>query len=89
MPHAHPIKNRLRMSRKLAQLTQREVAKHIKLKSPSQISRWETGERVPNLLQALTLSALYRRLVNDLFFDLFQEQRDRIVQKEKQLTQSG
>lgn len=49
--------------------------------STAQISRWERGERMPNLTQALRLSALYNRLVNDLFFDLFDEERRCLVRK--------
>ena len=86
MPYARPIKNRLRIHRRLARLTQKDIAKALKLKSTSQISRWERGERIPNLIQALQLSVLYKRLVNDLFFDLFQEQRDSFVSDGQDLT---
>ena len=53
----------------------------MKMGSTAQISRWERGERMPNLTQALRLSALYNRLVNDLFFDLFDEERRKVVRK--------
>lgn len=82
MCHAFKIKNRLRICRKSCGYTQRKVAKIIGLASSAQISRWERGERTPTLVQALMLSALYKRLVNDLFFDLFQEQR-LMIQKQK------
>jgi transcriptional regulator with XRE-family HTH domain len=51
------------------------------LSSSAQISRWEKGERLPTLKHALQLSALYNRLVTDLFFDLFDEERELIAEK--------
>jgi transcriptional regulator with XRE-family HTH domain len=81
----YPIKNSLRRHRIARGLTQKEVAKILNLGSSSVVSRWERGERVPNLVQALSLSALYKRLVNDLFFDLFDEQRNRVVKRARKL----
>ncbi|MCL4704891.1 helix-turn-helix transcriptional regulator [bacterium] len=83
MSKAFPIQNRLRSYRRSFGLKQRQVALAINLASPTQISRWERGERLPNLVQALRLSALYKRLVNDLFFDLFQEQREIVIARTK------
>ncbi len=85
MSHAYPIHNRLRLYRKSFGLTQRQVALAINLSTPTQVSRWERGERLPNLVQALRLSALYKRLVNDLFFDLFQEQREFVIGRKSAL----
>ena len=81
MTHAYHIKNRLRIHRKSMGFTQRQIAHILGQKTPTQISRWERGERLPNLTQALLLSALYKRLVNDLFFDLFDEQRELLATK--------
>jgi transcriptional regulator with XRE-family HTH domain len=81
------IKNSLRRHRLANGLTQKEVAKMLNLGSSSVISRWERGERIPNLVQALCLSALYKRLVNDLFFDFFDEQRKLIVKRAKKIQQ--
>lgn len=81
MSKTYPIKNRLRRFRKSNKLTQKAVAGYLEMGSTAQISRWERGERVPNLTQALRLSALYNRLVNDLFFDLFDEERRCLVRK--------
>lgn len=83
MSKAFPIQNRLRICRKARGLTQKAVAKIMGLTSPTQISRWERGERLPNLIQALRFSALFRRFVNDIFYDLFDEQRKLIVSNEK------
>lgn len=85
MSHARQIKNRLRIHRKSAGLTQKQVAQSLGLSTPTQISRWEKSIRLPNLRQAIKLSALYNRLVNDLFFDLFQELRETINQKQEKM----
>ena len=79
MPKSYPIKNRLRKFRKSNGLTQKAVAGYLEMGSTAQISRWERGEWVQNLTQALRLSALYNRLVNDLFFDLFDEERSNVA----------
>ena len=76
------FKNKLKLHRKTSGYSQQEVAQILGLSSVAQISRWERGERYPNLKYALQLSALYKRLVNDLFWELYQEQR-KCVAKEK------
>ena len=63
-------------------LTQKQVARILNLQSSAQVSRWERGERQPNLIQSLRLSALYKRLVNDLFFDCFNQQREFVMGQE-------
>lgn len=88
MSKAFPIQNRLRIYRKARGLTQKAAAKIIGLTSPTQISRWERGERLPNLVQALRFSALFRRFVNDIFYDLFDEQRELIVSNEKSVSEN-
>ena len=74
------------MCRKSIGYTQREVAGFLRLKSGSQVSRWERGERLPNLAQALSFSALYRRLVNDLFYELYQEKKETIARAKDALS---
>ena len=74
MKTKYVIQNQLKSNRKSIGYTQKEVAEILGLNSVAQISRWERGERNPNLKQALQLSALYHRLVNDLFWDLYQDQ---------------
>ena len=85
MSKIYEIKNRLRMCRKSCGFTQEEVAKIMNIGSAEKISRWERGERLPNLIEILRFSALYKRLVNDLFFDLYQEQRELVTQRLKKL----
>jgi transcriptional regulator with XRE-family HTH domain len=81
MSKAYPIKNQLRKFRRASGLTQKEVARLLDLSSTAQISRWERGERVPKLAHALRLSVLYNRMVNDLFFELFDDQRKHFLEK--------
>lgn len=68
----------------MARLTQKEVASYLGLTSTAQISRWERGERLPNLRHALRLAALYHRFVTDLFIDLFDEEREMLTGRQKE-----
>ncbi len=69
------IPNCLRKSRKRAGFKQQTVAKKLNV-SRSVISDWEKGLRMPNATNLLRLSALYRTLVNELYYDFFLEQRE-------------
>ncbi len=69
------VKNRFELNRKTSGYSQTEVAQILGFSSIAQISRWERGEKNPNLKHSLQLSVLYKRLVNDYFWDLFQELR--------------
>lgn len=71
----------------MARLTQKQVAEKLGQVSSAQIFRWERGERLPKLEHALQLSALYKRMVNDLFFDLYDEKRDELAQEAQYQTQ--
>lgn len=70
--------NRLRKIRRAAGLTQGEVAQVLRLTSPTSVSRWERGERLPDPTRLLELAALYRRSVNDLLLPRFLSARDRV-----------
>lgn len=78
------IQNKLRINRNYRGLTQKEIAKILGV-SYSQISKWERGVRLPSLRHSLSLSFVYRKLVNDLFWDLYQEQKQIISKTEKTL----
>ncbi|MFH1680617.1 MAG: helix-turn-helix transcriptional regulator [Candidatus Eisenbacteria bacterium] len=71
-------KTRLRKYRLSASLSQRDVARALRLKSSTVVSRWERGERLPNPRRLLELSALYHRLVNDILRPDWIEARDRV-----------
>ena len=81
-------KNRLRKYRLDAGLSQTEVAKILKLKSPASVSRWERAERLPNPERLLELSALYHRLVNDLLWPRYSKARDRVNRQVRILNSS-
>lgn len=74
---------KLRKHRKLMGLSQVDVAKELHLKSSAIISRWERGITQPSLDNALRLSALYKTLVNELFWDLFTEYRDELFKQDE------
>ena len=72
------IPNRLRKYRRLAKLTQKEVA-HALGVSQSRISNWENGEVFPSMVNFLKLSVLYKTLCNELYFEVikeFQQEQD-------------
>ena len=49
--------------------SQREAAKLLGI-SPSRLSQWEKGEKMPNVQNLLKLSILYHTLPDQLYFDL-------------------
>lgn len=68
--------------------SQRDVAKLLKQKSASSISRWEKGVSLPSVENLLKLSFLYRTLCNELYFDLSLEFRDALHEREKRLKEN-
>ena len=58
------------MYRMLVGLKQKQVARLLKLEDSSMISRWEKGECMPNGVQLLKLSIIYKTLPNQLYIDL-------------------
>lgn len=53
--------------------SQEAIKKHLKLKSTSMISRWESGTTMPSSRNLLKLSLLYKTLVNELYYTLSKE----------------
>ena len=82
MPH---VATWLRRYRREAGLSQAQVANVLDLGSPSAVSRWEHGERVPNLQHLLALSVLYSRLINDLVRPEYLKTRDRVHHRLQEL----
>jgi len=76
------IPNCLRKYRKTRGLTQKDVARILRLKSASRISRWENGLCFPNLLSVFKLAILYRTMVDGLFIDLRQSLKKDIYKRE-------
>ncbi len=79
------ISNCLRKYRKLKGLKQKDVAKILKLKSTSMISRWENGTVLPNSLNIFRLSLLYRTLIDALFIDLMRLLKEDIRKREEKV----
>ncbi|MFH1561857.1 MAG: helix-turn-helix transcriptional regulator [Nitrospirota bacterium] len=78
------IPNCLRKYRKARGLRQSDVARILKLKSTSLISRWENGVCLPSTLNIFKLSILYRTLMVALFVDLYRALKEEIMKREKE-----
>lgn len=75
------IPNRLRKHRKIWGLSQQEVAKIISLNHPSKLCKWEKGTSLPTLKEVLKLSALYKALVIDLYYEFYSQIKEEIKSK--------
>ncbi|MBS1521310.1 MAG: helix-turn-helix transcriptional regulator [Bacteroidetes bacterium] len=83
MERAHRIfPNTLRMHRKAAGYTQRQVASLLSLHDTVPISAWEKGMTLPNTANLIKLCLLYRTLPNDLYSDLVSAFREELERKE-------
>ena len=71
-------KNTLRHRRKILGLTLKEVAKLLKHKNVSRLSKWEHGISTPNLLNLLKLSIVYKTLIDQLYPEIRTELRKRL-----------
>lgn len=80
------IGKRLRKHRRLSGYSQTDVAQKLNFKSSAIVSRWERGITLPSLDSALKLSALYKTLANELFWDLFTEYRNELFPKHEKHT---
>jgi len=77
------IPNTLRKYRRSMGLKQQDVAKLLGIRSSSRISRWENGEGIPNLVNAVKLAILYRSMVDSLFVDLLRHLREEMQEKQE------
>jgi transcriptional regulator with XRE-family HTH domain len=75
--------NRLWRYRRRLGLSQQDVADLIGYLTPSDISKFEHGERLPSLVMALKLEIVYRVPVAFLFPDLYVRLRELIRVKEE------
>jgi len=64
------IPNRLKKFRRLAGLSQIEVAKVIGVQNSTCISRWEKGFGTPSLLYLFRLSCLYETFPHHIYAEL-------------------
>ena len=71
--------NNIRRYRKLRYLRQRDIAKLLGIKSHNDVYRWERGQKLPSLQNALKLSYILQCPVEVLFFDHYQALRKQIA----------
>ena len=76
--------NHLRRYRQKRSLRQRDIAYLVGSKTKD-INRWERGIRIPNLRNALKLSAALNCPVEVIFFDYFSKMRKEIYQRKQGL----
>ena len=79
------IPNRLKRYRRSRGLSQKEVAQILGLKDASMISRWENGQGMPSMLNALKLALLYRIWTDTLYVDLLDALKGEIQNREDAL----
>ncbi len=79
------IRNYLWTYRKKMGLSQKRVAHFLGLNGPNDISRWEHGVKVPNLVNLLKLEIVYRVPVAFLFGDLYRRLKEEIRGREEKL----
>ena len=66
-------KNQIRRYRQKRYLRQRDVAELLELKQACDIYRWESGQKLPSLTNALKLSAALKCPVELLFLDQYKQ----------------
>ena len=76
--HKRAIANRLWRYRKQRQFSQRQIARLLGHRTGAQVSRWESGEKIPTLDNALMLAHVLDTPVESLFADRAAELRTRI-----------
>lgn len=75
-PSASPrrlVTNRLWRHRTEHQLSQRDIARLLGIKNSAQVSRWENGDKIPTLDNALMLSCILKTPVEVLFAERLAE----------------
>lgn len=60
-----------------------DVARLLDLNNTSRISRWEKGLSLPNAINLIKLSIIYRTFPNELYFELLLVLRHELLKKEK------
>jgi DNA-binding XRE family transcriptional regulator len=79
--HVRTIKtNQIRRYRKKRYLRQRDVTKILGIKDTTDLYRWETGQKMPSLINALKLSVALQCPVELLFFDHYDQVRKELLQ---------
>jgi transcriptional regulator with XRE-family HTH domain len=77
------ITNRLKFHRKIAGFRQQDVAYYLGHSSSSRIIKWEKGLATPGINNLIKLSILYGTLIEELYYDLFNVQKDILAKKKR------
>ncbi len=86
---AQKFKNTLRYHRKILGLTLKEVAKMLKHKNVSRLSKWEHGISTPNLQNLLKLSIVYKTLIDQFYPEIRAAILKRLSTKSKESSKSN
>lgn len=79
--------NQIRRYRKKRYLRQRDVADRLGLKNNTDLYRWETGQTVPSLMNAMKLSVALNCPVEILYLEHFKQiQKEMYPEKSNQKT---
>jgi len=79
--HKRAVTNRLWRYRKERQLSQRHIARLLGHRTGAQVSRWELGEKIPTLDNALLLARILDTPVESLFAERAAELHARLDQR--------
>ncbi len=80
-----PQINHIWKYRKIARLGQKQVAHLLGCTDHTQFSKWERGEKLPNLQNALKLSNILQTPVESLFGDLYRNLSEEVEERRKSL----
>lgn len=83
------IPNHLRKCRVESGFKQKQVAKILGMRDASQISQWENGSRLPSLVNAFRLAALYSTYVDRLFQDHLHALRSEVKARARTVLEQG
>ena len=75
--------NLIRLYRRKRHFKLKDIALLMNQKSSAHISHWEKGRKMPNLINALKLSAILKCPVEILFSDLFNSIRNEVFELKK------
>lgn len=81
------IPNLLRKHRKARGLLQKDVARILRIRNASMISRWENGLCVPKPENMFRLGVLYRVMVDALFIDFRKSFEKDVLRAEQKVLQ--
>lgn len=87
MPNIKP--SRLWLTRKRLGYEQKQIAGLLGYKTIQQISRYETGLRIPSLKTALKFSIIYKLPIRVLFHAYYRECREELTARAKTLNEQS